>query len=179
LKKQGEANDLILFEALNSTTTEIAVSRHSRSFNQLLNIDNVKENDIVKVISGLITRAVNMSYVLPQPVTRFHAVIMTTRLMRHEEMGFEDAVMIIKKGLYGEFGRIYNKFDLDTWDEWINKYLDQRIDESERQQQEKKANLGSPIRDSRVVEMTDKLVVKPGKAPDEKYFKTQNHVQSH
>ena len=173
LQKQGEANDLILFEALSDTTIEIAVSRQSRSFNQLLKVDGVNENDIVKVISGLITRVVNMSYSLPAPVTQFHAVIMAIRLMLREEMGFEDAVMIIQKGLFGEFGRIYNKFDLDTWDGWINKYLDQRTDELERQHQEKKMSVGSPVRDSRVVMISDKLVVSPGKAPDEKYFKTK------
>ena len=173
MQKQGEANDLILFEALSDTTIETAVSRQSRSFNQLLKVDGVNENDIVKVISGLITRVVNMSYSLPAPVTQFHAVIMAIRLMLREEMGFEDAVMIIQKGLFGEFGRIYNKFDLDTWDEWINKYLDQRTDELERQHQEKKMSVGSPVRDSRVVMISDKLVVSPGKAPDEKYFKTK------
>jgi len=172
-------NYLGLFKLIQTVDIKVAVSRESRSFNQLINIDGVKKSEVIQLISGMVFSLITQAYNVSEKLNEFQTTIMASRLMEHEEMGIEDAALLIKKGLFGEFGRIYNKFDLDTWDEWINKYLDQRIDESERQQQEKKANLGSPIRDSRVVEMTDKLVVKPGKAPDEKYFKTKNHVQSH
>ena len=31
------------------------------------------------------------------------------------ELSIEDSCVIIKKGVFGEFGKTYNKFDLDTW----------------------------------------------------------------
>jgi len=165
--------DLALFELIQTVKIEKAVSRESRSFNQLLKVDEVKKSEVIQLISGLIFSMISQAYNIPEKLNEFQTTIMASRLMEHEEMGIEDAALIVKKGLFGEFGRIYNKFDLDTWDEWINKYLEQRIDEIERQINENKQITGSPVRDSRVEEMTSKLVLKGNKAPDEKYFKNQ------
>lgn len=161
---------MMLFEIIQEVRIETAVSRKSRSFNQLMKVDEVKKSDLIKLISGLIFRIINQAYNIPENLNEFQSTMMAARLMTNEEMGIEDAVLIVKKGVFGEFGRIYNKFDLDTWDEWISKYLDQRINERERQYNESKKTSGSPTRDSRVKEMTDKMLRKGKIVPDEKYF---------
>ena len=86
------------------------------------------------------------------------------------ELSIEDACVVIKKGVFGEFGKTYNKFDLDTWSEWIDKYLDQRIDEVERQYKQTKETAGTPNRDAMVIGLTDKMLNKSNLPPDEKMF---------
>jgi len=161
-----------LFQFVSDVTIASAV-RDGRSFNQLINKDNVEPGTIVAIVSSIINRLINSSYNLPVKLTPFITAVMAKNLLDYPEMSIEDSCVIIKKGVFGEFGKTYNKFDLDTWSEWIDKYLDQRIDEVDRQYRQNKETAGTPNRDSRVLEMTSKMLSKSNKPPDERMFENK------
>jgi len=163
------ANPVGLIEFIAGIKLSDAV-QYGRSFNQMLMIDKVERGEIMRVITGMILKAINSVYTLPQPVNQAAATAMAGRLIQYPELGIEDAMLILQKGMYGEFGQTYNKFDLDTWSAWIDQYLDQRIDEVERQYKQTKETAGTPNRDTRVLEMTDKMIYKDNRPPDERMF---------
>ena len=161
-------NDQIgLYDAIQGVTLSEAI-RSGRSFNQSIKIDGRNKSDYIKLISGVLMKMVNAAYNLQQPLTALQASMMANRLMDYQEMSLEETLVLIRMGIAGTFGPIYGKFDMDTWGQWVDKYMDYRIDEHERQKQQEKQNTGNPARESRVIgvgkEMFQKIV------PDEKFF---------
>ena len=164
------ANPVGLIEFIASIKLSDAV-QYGRSFNQMLMVDKVERGEIMRVITGMILKAINAVYALPQPVNQAAATTMAGRLIQYPELGIEDAMLILQKGMYGEFGPTYNKFDLDTWSAWIDQYLDQRIDEVERQYTQQKHQVATPGSVSQVAPITDKLLKNFTTNVSEQYFK--------
>ncbi len=172
MQNTDQAGDLVLFQAISEPELKDVV-KYSRSFDQLTKIDGVNMNIISRIGSALIERIINIAYSLNNPVTQSRAFMMNEYFMRHLDLSFEDLAIMLREGTSGQLGKIYGRFDIDTIMEWVDKYIDIRLDEIERQYNESKQIIGSPVRDSRVLEMTDKMIRKDNRPPDEKMFEVK------
>ena len=162
----------------NAITIQEAVAPETKSFFQLTHPCKEKDRPqlftkqaLVVSMSTYILAMCNNSFNLSNPMNALQSIIIAEDLIRERpEYGIEDLVCIIRMARTGQFGQIYNRVDPAVFFFWVQEYADRRQDAWEQRYLEEKHLTGSPVRDSQVAGLTDKMVRKGSRPPDEKYF---------
>ena len=164
-----------LMEIENGASIQIAVNSQTPSFHQLLNsLKLMDRNDIIKGLSTYIQIIVNNAWTLPTPLSTYQAVMIVDDLVKqYPDFTIEDVVCILRMARTGQFGSVYNHIDQAMFFEWVQKYLDSRLDIWESEYNKKKSQHGSPVRDSQVIALSDKMIRKSNRPPDERMFENK------